>query len=173
MSFHSKLSPEIELHMTDPKLTVTMTVMVTLTPSMMDHGKELSPNKRLLHSQLHRTHCTPTSFHSRPFLETESPMIDPKLTDITIRIWVTLTPNTMVNGKEPSPKQPHLPLHKTHCTPTNSHSRPSPETESLMTDPKLTATTIRISVTSTPNMTVNGKETVPYENCCFLVNKII
>merc|ERR1712166_1041526 len=98
-------------------------------------------------------------------------MIDPKLTDITIRIWVTLTPSMMVNGKEldPSPKQPHLPLHKTHCTPTNSHSKPSPEIELLMTDPKLTVTTIRISVTSTPNTTVCGK----YENCSFLVNKII
>ena len=120
---------------------------------------KLIPKRKLLHLLPHRTHSTPTNYHSRPSLEIESHMIDPKLTDITIKIQVTLTPSMMVNGKvlDPSPKQPHLPLHKTHCTPTSSHSKLSPETESPTTDPKLTDTTIKILVTSTPNTMDNGK----------------
>jgi hypothetical protein len=169
MNFHSRPSLEIESLMIDPKHTNITMEMVTLTLNTMDHGKVMdpSPKKRLLQFLLHKTHCTPTSSHSKPSLETESLMIDLKHTDITT-VMVTLTPSMMDHGKELDPllKQLHLPLLKTHCTPMNSHSKPSPETESLTTDPKHTDTTM-VMVTSTPSMTVHGKVMVPSEISSF------
>jgi len=147
--------------MIDPKLTVTMTVMVTLTPSMMDHGKELLLKPH--HSLLHKPHCTLMNFLSRLSLETELLMTDPKLMDTTIKIWVMSTPNTMDNGQVLSlnKKLLLLPHHRTHYIPTNSHSRLSQEIESRMTDPKLTDIMIKIWVTLTPNTMDNGKEPLP------------
>jgi len=103
-SFLSKPSPEIELLMTDPKLTVTtikMVMVVMKTPNTMDHGKMVleldSLKKRLPHLLHHRTHCTLTSFLSRPSLEIELLMTDPKHSLITT-VMVMLTPNTMDHG---------------------------------------------------------------------------
>ena len=142
--------------MIDLKPTDITTEMVTLTLNTMDPGKVLDPSlkERLPHSLLHKTQSTPTSFLSRPSPEQELLMTDPKPTDIMTEM-VTPIPNTMVHGKEPLLKQPHLPPHKTQSTPTNSHSRPSPEQEVLMTDPKLTPTTME-TVTLTPNTMVHG-----------------
>ena len=169
MNFHSKLSPKLESPTIDPKLMVTTTVMAMPTLSMTVHGKELvlSPKKRLLQFLLHKTHCTPTSSHSKLFLEIESLMTDLKHTDITT-VMVTLTPSMMDHGKELDPllKPHHLPLHKTHCTPMNFHSKPSPETESPTTDPKHTNITT-VMVTSTPNTMAHGKEMVPSEHSSF------
>ena len=82
------------------------------------------------------------NFHSRPTPEKDKPMTDPKLMDITT-VMVTSTPSTMDNGKDLLNSRPlHSPLHRTHSTLTNFHSRPSPEKDKLMTDPKPTATTM-------------------------------
>jgi len=152
--------------MIDPKLTVTTTVMVMLTPKTMDHGKEIReldlPKKRPPHLLHHRTHCTPTSFHSRLSPEIELHTIDHKLMDIMM-VMVTLTPKTMDHGKEireldlPKKRLPLLLHHKTHCTLTSFHSRPSLEIESHMTDPKLTDIMMEM-VMLTPNTMDHGLE---------------
>ena len=95
MNFHSKLNLEQEEPMTDPKLMVTMTVMVTSTPNTMVHGKHSPKLPQLL---LHKTQSTQTNFHSKLNLEQEELTIDPKLT-VTTMETVTSTPNTTDNGK--------------------------------------------------------------------------
>merc|ERR1712166_1166238 len=142
----------------DPKPTDIMMAMVTSTPSMMVHGKELKLlllKERLPHSLLHRTHYTLTSFHSKLILEKRESMIDPKPTDIMMEM-VTSTPSMMEDGVKVSPKQLHLLLLRTLNILTSSHSRLSPEIESLMTDPKLTNITMAM-VMLTPRMTEDGK----------------
>ena len=97
MSFHSKLFLEKDKHMTDPKLTDIMTVMVTSTLNTMDNGKVLSLRLIPLHLLPHKTHSTPTNFHLKPSPEKDKPMTDPKPTDTTM-VTVMSTPNTMDNG---------------------------------------------------------------------------
>ena len=99
-------------------------------------------------------------------------MIDPKLTDITMEM-VTLTLRMMEDGKlNPLLKEklPHLLLHRTQSTPTSFLSRLSPEIESLMTDPKLTVTTMGM-VMLTPKMMEDGS--MQNELIAKIVNKII
>ena len=152
-SSHSMLSLDQEELMTDPKLTDIMTEMVMRTPNTMDPGKHL-PKRKQLHSLLHKTHSTPTSFHSMLSPDQEELMTDPKPT-VTTMVMVTSTPNTMVHGKH-SPKPPHLLLHKTQSTQMSFHSKPTPEQEELTIDPKLTVTTTE-TVMLTPNTMDNGK----------------
>jgi len=105
MNFLSRLCPEIEYLMIDPKPTDIMMAMVTSTPNMMVHGKELKLHllkERLPHSLLHRTHYTPTSFHSKLILEKRESMIDPKPTDIMMEM-VTSTPSMTEDGVKVSP----------------------------------------------------------------------
>jgi len=126
---------------------------------MMVHGKELVQllflKERLPHSLLHRTHYTPTSFLSRLFPEIEYLMIDPKPTDIMMEM-VTSTLSMTEDGVKVSPKLHHLLLLRTLNILTNSHSRPSLETEYHMIDPKLSNTTM-VTVMLTPRMTEDGK----------------
>jgi len=98
MNFHSRLSPEIELLMIDPKHMDIMMEMVTLTLNTMDHGKELSPKKRQLQFLPHRTHFTPMNFHSKLSPEIELLMIDPKLM-VTMTAMVMSTPSMTDHGK--------------------------------------------------------------------------
>jgi len=168
-SSHSRLSPEIEFLMTDLKLTDITMEMVTLTLKMMEDGK-LNPLLKLLHLLPHKTQSTPTSSHSRLSPEIEFIMTDPKLMDTTT-VMVTSTPKTMEDGKlNPLLKLLHLQPHKTQSTPTNFHSRPSPEIESITTDPKLTVTTT-VMVMLTPKMMEDGN--MQNELIAKIVNKII
>jgi len=137
MSFHLKLSLDLEELMIDPKLMDIMMEMVTSTLNTMDPGK-YSPKRKLLHSLPHRTHFTLTSSHSMPSLDQEELTIDPKLT-VTMTVMVTSTLKTMDHGKHLlKRKLLHLPPHKIHFILTSSHSMLSPDQEELMIDPKLT-----------------------------------
>ena len=157
--------------MIDPKLTDITMEMVTLTLKMMEDGK-LNPllKEKLPHLLLHRTQSTPMNFHSRPSPEIELHTIDPKLMDIMM-VMVTLIPNTINHGLlNPLLKLLHLQPHKTQSTPTNFHSKPSPEIESIMTDPKLTVTTT-VMVMLTLKMMEDGS--MQNELIAKIVNKII
>merc|ERR1719263_400208 len=123
------------------------------TPNTTVNGLELDlllKNKQLLLLP-HKTHCTQTNFLSTPSPESElQDMTDLKLMVIMMELSKTL--NMTANGLLPSPKPPHLLLHKTLFTPMNFHSTPSPDQELQDTiDPKLTATTMELS--KTPNTT--------------------
>ena len=94
-SSHSMPSLDQEELTIDPKLTVTMTVMVTSTLNTMVHGKH-SP--KLPQFLLHKTQSIQMSFHSKPNQEQEELTIDPKLM-VTMTETVMLTPKTMEDGK--------------------------------------------------------------------------
>merc|ERR1712127_207613 len=129
--------------------------MVTLTPNMTVHGKS-HPLLKLHQSPPLKTQSTQMNFHSRPSLEQEENTIDPKHSNITMEM-VTLTPNTMDNGKShPLLRLPQSLLLKTQSTPMSFHLKPSLEPEESMTDPKLSNTTME-TVMSTPNTMDNGK----------------
>jgi hypothetical protein len=113
----------------------------------------LNLRKELLHLLLHRTHYTPTSFHSRLTPEQEENTIELKLTAITM-VPATRTPSMMVHGLD-SLKLLHLLLHRTHYTPMSFHSRPTPEQEENTIELKLTAITM-VPATRTPNTMVHG-----------------
>jgi len=97
------------------------------------------------------------NFHSKPTLEKDKPMTDPKLMDIMTET-VMSTPSMMDNGKDlPRLILLHSPHHKTHYIATSFHSRLSQEKDKLMTDPKHTDITMEM-VTSTLNTMDSGKD---------------
>merc|ERR1712071_267613 len=116
--------------------------MITLTLNTTEDGED-SLKKRLLHSPLLKTHSTPTSSHSTLYPDPEESMTELKHSSTTrTTVMITLTLNTTEDGEDSLKKRPlHSPPHRTHCTPTSSHSTLCLDPEEDMTEPKLSSTT--------------------------------